>query len=94
MNTYLKFFYERLLLGRFAWNTEVFDIRTQDIIFGLPGLEKHGIRVNIQARCLKHNHFGLVIYCFIRWILHVTVLDLKVKPLEAGRIVLIIDTSE
>jgi len=94
VNTTLKVFSEGSLLGRFTLDAEVLDIGKWDVILELSWLEEHRFWVDTQARCLRKDRSILVIPCSIRWIPSVTVLDLDLKPLEDGEIILIIDASE
>jgi len=94
VNTMFKVFSEGSLLSRFTLAAEVLDIGKRDVILGLSWLEEHGFWVDTQARCLRKDLSGLVIPCSIRWIPSVTILNLDLRPLEDGEILLIIDASE
>jgi len=94
VNATFKVFSEGSLLGRFTLDAEVLDIGKWDVILGLSSLEEHRFWVDTPARCLRKDLLGLVIPCSIRWIPSASVLDLGLKPLEDGEILLIIDSSE
>ena len=82
------------VLGKFSLDAEVLDIANKDCILGLSWLMENGFLVNTQERYLRNAISGLIIPWSVRWIPSDTVLDLNLKQLEDGEIVLIIDASE
>jgi len=79
--------------GKYVVNT-IFKVFSEGSLLGLSWLEEHGFWLDTQARCLRKDLSGLVIPCSVRWIPSVSVLDLDLRPLEDGEILLIINASE
>ena len=82
------------VLSKVSLDAEVLDIGNKDRILGISWLMENGLCVDMQERCLRNAILDLVIPCSVRWIPSVTVLDLYLKLLGDGEIVLTIDASE
>ena len=82
------------VLGKFSLYAEVLDIGNKNCILRLSWLTENGFLDDTQQRYLRHTISGLVIPCSVRWIPSVNVLDLHLKQLEDGEIVLIIHDRE
>ena len=63
-----------------------------ETLFKVILIDENSFSVYTQDRCLKNVKTSYVIFCFIWWISDILILE--VKPLEVGKILLIINTSE
>ena len=81
-----------LVVGKFAMDAEVLDIRNRNAILGLSWWTEKGFSVDTQDRCLTNINTGQVIPCSVRWIPEVLIMEEELQ--EDGKILPIIDASE
>ena len=58
LNTMFKIMDSSSVLGKFAMDAEVFDIRNRDDILGLSWLTENAFSVDTQSRCLSNINSG------------------------------------
>ena len=92
VNTTLEVMDSYSVLGKFAMDAKVLDIRNRDVILGFSWLTENGFSVDTQDRCLRNVNTGQVIPCSLWW--NPQVLMMEEEPLEDGEILLIIEASE
>jgi len=90
----IQIFQDKGFIGKFFLDAEVLDIGNKDLILGLSWLVENGFMVDTESRCLRNVNTGMVIKCSVRWIPSVTLLDLDLKPMVDGEVLLIIDVRE
>jgi len=94
VNTMIQIFQDKAFIGKFSLDAEVLDIGNKDLILGLSWLVENGFMVDTEGRCLRYVNTGMVIKCSVQWIPSVTLLDLDLKPMVDGEVLLIIDVRE
>ena len=77
-----------------SWDAEDLDICNRDSILCWSSLTENVCLLDTQERGFKNAISDLVMSWSVTWITSVPVLDLYLKPLEDGEIVLIIDASK
>ena len=92
VNTLFKVKNTFLVIGKFAIDAKVLDIRNRHVILGLSWLMENGFLVDTQDRCLRNIKNGQIISCSLRWIPKVLIME--EEPLENDEILLIIDASK
>ena len=80
------------ILSKLTMYAGVLDIRSRNVILGFFWLIENRLLVDTQYSDLRNVNSGHVISCYVRWTIEVFIME--EEPVEDGKILLIIDTSE